>query len=138
MPMNPQTYKYPLDLRGDLSTNHVVNEKHVVSTLARFIVPHAGAFYNDSLVISYNGETLTPKTDYFFSRIDDEATLLSGKSVSRLIRINRNIFQGEVTISYQCVGERFSTHHSTVAKLISEMKHDVRGIHWGDIIDLLR
>lgn len=135
MPMTPQTYKYPLDLRGDLSTNHVVNEKHVVGTLSRYIVPHAGAFFNDSLVITYNGETLVPKTDYFFSRIDDEATLLTGKAISRLIYIKRDIYQGTVTLDYQCVGERFSTHSKTVMKLISELKHDVRGIHWEDIID---
>lgn len=96
----------PLDVNKERNGNIITNEHVTVNTVAgnKIIRPAQGAFFADSLTVSFNGTLLNPNTDYLpiiTSPLTKQSTNVGG--IYQAIVLTKEI-AGEVTLGYHAVG----------------------------------
>lgn len=96
----------PFDINKTISGNNVTDEIATVNTVigAKVIRPKQGAYFADSLTLSYNGNTLNNGTDYLpigYSPLTERSTNNGG--IYQFILLNGE-FTGDVSIDYHAVG----------------------------------
>lgn len=125
--------KYEVDITGANPDNRVMEERHQVSPTYNIIIPVHAPFFQESLVVTYNGKRLVPNTDYQFDDLDVTATQKSNKSVYTTIVLKRQDIQGEIWLNYQTYGD--GNYAGVVAKYIELIMKDNRKINWSEIFN---
>lgn len=97
----------PLDINSEFSGNVVTAEPVTINTIAGATVIQLanGAFFADSLVLTYNGTTLSASTDYLpygLSPLTQQSTNKSG--IYHYILINNTNINGSVAVTYHALG----------------------------------
>lgn len=126
--------RYPLDLTGEHPDNKISDELHVVDSRTRVFALKAGAFYTNSVKITYLGDPLVPNEQFKFVRLVEAAVKRSRKNVAMFVLITAEV-RGEVHIEYQCVGGEFQEIPESLIEMLESHKHDARGIYYKDLID---
>lgn len=130
-----QYKRYPLDLTGNHPDNRVMAEAHSITPQERIFNVMAGAFYTESIQITYLGEQLTAHEDFRFHRVVEDAIRQSGKDVAMLIEITDKSVSGDIEVRYQAVGGEFQNIHESLVDMLENYKHDARGTFYKDIIE---
>lgn len=130
-----QYKRYPLDLTGNHPDNRVMAEVHSITPQERIFNVMAGAFYTESVQITYLGEQLKAHEDFRFHRVVEDAIRQSGKDVAMLIEITDKAISGDVEVRYQAVGGEFQNIHESLVDMLENYKHDARGTFYKDIIE---
>lgn len=130
-----QYKRYPLDLTGNHPDNRVMAEVHSITPQERIFNVMAGAFYTESVQITYLGEQLTAHEDFRFHRVVEDAIRQSGKDVAMLIEIMDKSVSGDIEVRYQAVGGEFQNIHESLVDMLENYKHDARGTFYKDIIE---
>lgn len=130
-----QYKRYPLDLTGNHPDNRVMAEVHSIAPQERIFNVMAGAFYTESIQITYLGEQLTAHEDFRFHRVVEDAIRQSGKDVAMLIEITDKSVSGDIEVRYQAVGGEFQNIHESLVDMLENYKHDARGTFYKDIIE---
>lgn len=130
-----QYKRYPLDLTGNHPDNRVMAEVHSITPQERIFNVMAGAFYTESVQITYLGEQLTAHEDFRFHRVVEDAIRQSGKDVAMLIEITDKSISGDIEVRYQAVGGEFQNIHESLVDMLENYKHDARGTFYKDIIE---
>lgn len=130
-----QYKRYPLDLTGNHPDNRVMTEVHSITPQERIFNAMAGAFYTESVQITYLGEQLTAHEDFRFHRVVEDAIRQSGKDVAMLIEITDKSVSGDIEVRYQAVGGEFQNIHESLVEMLENYKHDARGTFYKDIIE---
>ena len=130
-----QYKRYPLDLTGNHPDNRVMTEVHSITPQERIFNVMAGAFYTESVQITYLGEQLTAHEDFRFHRVVEDAIRQSGKDVAMLIEITDKAISGDIEVRYQAVGGEFQNIHESLVEMLENYKHDARGTFYKDIIE---
>nr|DAS45091.1 MAG TPA: structural protein [Caudoviricetes sp.] len=130
-----QYKRYPLDLTGNHPDNRVMVEVHSITPQERIFNVMAGAFYAESVQITYLGERLTAHEDFRFHRVVEDAIRQSGKDVAMLIEITDKSVSGDIEVRYQAVGGEFQNIHESLVDMLENYKHDARGTFYKDIIE---
>lgn len=130
-----QYKRYPLDLTGNHPDNRVMAEVHSITPQERIFNMMAGAFYTESVRITYLGEQLTAHEDFRFHRVVEDAIRQSGKDVAMLIEITDKSVSGDIEVRYQAVGGEFQNIHESLVDMLENYKHDARGTFYKDIIE---
>ena len=130
-----QYKRYPLDLTGNHPDNRVMAEVHSITPQERIFNVMAGAFYTESIQITYLGEQLTAHEDFRFHRVVEDAIRQSGKDVAMLIEITDKSVSGDIEVRYQAVGGEFQNIHESLVDMLENYKHDARGTFYKDIIE---
>lgn len=130
-----QYKRYPLDLTGNHPDNRVMAEVHTINPQERIFNVMAGAFYAESVQITYLGDRLTAHEDFRFHRVVEDAIRQSGKDVAMLIEITDKAISGDIEIRYQAVGGEFQNIHESLVEMLENYKHDARGTFYKDIIE---
>lgn len=130
-----QYKRYPLDLTGNHPDNRVMAEVHSITPQERIFNVMAGAFYTESVQITYLGERLTAHEDFRFHRVVEDAIRQSGKDVAMLIEITDKSVSGDIEVRYQAVGGEFQNVHESLVDMLENYKHDARGTFYKDIIE---
>lgn len=130
-----QYKRYPLDLTGNHPDNRVMAEVHSITPQERIFNVMAGAFYTESVQITYLGEQLTAHEDFRFHRAVEDAIRQSGKDVAMLIEITDKSVSGDIEVRYQAVGGEFQNIHESLVDMLENYKHDARGTFYKDIIE---
>lgn len=130
-----QYKRYPLDLTGNHPDNRVMAEVHSITPQERIFNVMAGAFYTESVQITYLGEQLKAHEDFRFHRVVEDATRQSGKDVAMLIEITDKAISGDIEVRYQAVGGEFQNIHESLVEMLENYKHDARGTFYKDIIE---
>lgn len=130
-----QYKRYPLDLTGNHPDNRVMAEVHSITPQERIFNVMAGAFYTESVQITYLGEQLTAHEDFRLHRVVEDAIRQSGKDVAMLIEITDKSVSGDIEVRYQAVGGEFQNIHESLVDMLENYKHDARGTFYKDIIE---
>ena len=130
-----QYKRYPLDLTGNHPDNRVMAEVHSITPQERIFNVMAGAFYAESVQITYLGEQLKVHEDFRFHRVVEDAVRQSGKDVAMLIEITDKSVSGDIEVRYQAVGGEFQNIHESLVDMLENYKHDARGTFYKDIIE---
>lgn len=130
-----QYKRYPLDLTGNHPDNRVMAEVHSITPQERIFNVMAGAFYTESVRITYLGEQLKAHEDFRFHRVVEDAIRQSGKDVAMLIEITDKAISGDIEVRYQAVGGEFQNIHESLVDMLENYKHDARGTFYKDIIE---
>ena len=130
-----QYKRYPLDLTGNHPDNRVMAEVHSITPQERIFNVMAGAFYTESMQITYLGERLKVHEDFRFHRVVEDAIRQSGKDVAMLIEITDKAISGDIEVRYQAVGGEFQNIHESLVEMLENYKHDARGVFYNDIIE---
>lgn len=130
-----QYKRYPLDLTGNHPDNRVMAEVHSITPQERIFNVMAGAFYTESVQITYLGERLTAHEDFRFHRVVEDVVRQSGKDVAMLIEITDKSVSGDIEVRYQAVGGEFQNIHESLVDMLENYKHDARGTFYKDIIE---
>ena len=130
-----QYKRYPLDLTGNHPDNRVMAEVHSITPQERIFNVMAGAFYTESVQITYLGEQLKVHEDFRFHRVVEDAIRQSGKDVAMLIEITDKSVSGDIEVRYQAVGGEFQNIHESLVDMLENYKHDARGTFYKDIIE---
>lgn len=130
-----QYKRYPLDLTGNHPDNRVMTEVHSITPQERIFNVMAGAFYTESVQITYLGEQLKAHEDFRFHRVVEDAIRQSGKDVAMLIEITDKSVSGDIEVRYQAVGGEFQNIHESLVDMLENYKHDARGTFYKDIIE---
>ena len=130
-----QYKRYPLDLTGNHPDNRVMAEVHSITPQERIFNVMAGAFYTESVQITYLGEQLTAHEDFRFHRVVEDAIRQSGKDVAMLIEITDKSVSGDIEVRYHAVGGEFQNIHESLVDMLENYKHDARGTFYKDIIE---
>nr|DAY17290.1 MAG TPA: structural protein [Caudoviricetes sp.] len=110
-------------------------EVHSITPQERIFNVMAGAFYTESIQITYLGEQLTAHEDFRFHRVVEDAIRQSGKDVAMLIEITDKAISGDIEVRYQAVGGEFQNIHESLVEMLENYKHDARGTFYKDIIE---
>lgn len=135
MSIAKQYKRYPLDLTGNHPDNRVMAEVHSITPQERIFNVMAGAFYTESVQITYLGEQLKAHEDFRFHRVVEDAIRQSGKDVAMLIEITDKAISGDIEVRYQAVGGEFQNIHESLVDMLENYKHDARGTFYKDIIE---
>lgn len=130
-----QYKRYPLDLTGNHPDNRVMAEVHTINPQERIFNVMAGAFYTESVQITYLGDQLKAHEDFRFHRVVEDAIRQSGKDVAMLIEITDKSVSGDIEVRYQAVGGEFQNIHESLVDMLENYKHDARGTFYKDIIE---
>ena len=130
-----QYKRYPLDLTGNHPDNRVMAEVHSITPQERIFNVMAGAFYTESVQITYLGDQLKAHEDFRFHRVVEDAIRQSGKDVAMLIEITDKAISGDIEVRYQAVGGEFQNIHESLVDMLENYKHDARGTFYKDIIE---
>lgn len=136
MSVTKQMTRYPLDLTGKHPDNKVVNERYIIDARNPVFKLAAGAFYTDSVKITHLGETLSPRVDFTFTRLVEDAVKLSNQDVASFITLKDRSLSGEILITYQAVGGEFQNIHNTIVDILENYKLDKRGVFYNDVVNL--
>lgn len=127
--------RYQFDPTGISKNNFIANELHVIPPESkRIIALKGGSFYANSVTITHGHETLELGKDYDFTSLYQDATIATGKDVYVLIYFVNPDFNGEVNVTYQCVGGEYTGIWETIQDYINILTVDPRHIYWDDIL----
>jgi len=137
-----QTYVYPFDPTGSLTSNVIPNERHVLSGVTdrefNFIVPKFAPFFRNNLRIRHLGlgRDLVEGVDYHLTHWFHAASHGVGRPVYGSITfIDRNL-TGVVELRYQTIGGDWVYDEGTILELMSNRLMNPRITTWEQVVDL--
>lgn len=116
-------FELPMDLSGALTSNKVVNEKHIVAadTTALFVTLK-GNYFKDSLVVrDSQGQVLSYINDFSEYVIDQEMTRMAGQVICSGVVIKLENPAGSYFIDYQAIGGEGSVTPELYRALLEEL-----------------
>ncbi len=137
-----QTYVYPFDPTGSLTSNVIPNERHVLSGVTdrefNFIVPKFAPFFRNNLRIRHLalGRDLVEGVDYHLTHWFHAASHGVGRPVYGSITfLDRNL-TGVVELRYQTIGGDWVYDEGTVLELMANRLMNPRITTWEQVVDL--
>jgi hypothetical protein len=129
-------FRYGLDFTGINPDNFVSNENHKLSTRRnRAVVPKAGVFFADSLVMidNHTSRILTRGIDYVFVELNQILSLKTGKDIfGAALVINRSV-SSDIKISYSCVGGIHCQSAQTMFDLLEKVPDNSLDFSWYEV-----
>lgn len=129
-------FRYGLDFTGVNPDNFVSNENHKLSTRRnRAVVPKAGAFFADSLVMidNHTSRILNRGIDYVFVELNQILSLRTGKDIfGAALVINRSV-SPDIKISYNCVGGVHCQSAQTMFDLLEKIPDNSLDFSWYEV-----
>lgn len=129
---------YPLDLRGELSSN-LLSENHVIGTdKYRAFALSNGPFYADSVTLKErnSNKVLKRGDDYECVFLYDDITALTpGLEVTGVIVVHNTKVSTDVTVTAQFVGGPFANSGAAIEKAIEDLEIGNKNAYWENIID---
>lgn len=135
--MARQLIKYGIDLTGRSRDNLVVNEIHVREDLAnRIIMPDAGAFYAESMVVTHQGTTLRKGTDWKVAEGHEDGITRSGKQVNFFVVLLNNDILDQVELTYQAYGDDGAIINNVMREYLLSIINNDYNVSFKDIVNL--
>jgi len=137
-----QTYVYPFDPTGSLTSNVIPNERHVLSGVTdrefNFIVPTFAPFFRNNLRIRHlgMGRDLVEGVDYHLTHWFHAASHGVGRPVYGSITYLDRSLTGVVELRYQTIGGDWVYDENTVLELMSNRLMNPRITTWEQVVDL--
>lgn len=137
-----QTYVYPFDPTGSLTSNVIPNERHVLSGVTsrefNFIVPTFAPFFRNNLRIRHLGlgRDLVEGVDYHLTHWFHAASHGVGRPVYGSITYLDRSLTGVVELRYQTIGGDWVYDENTVLELMSNRLMNPRITTWEQVVDL--
>lgn len=131
--------KYPLDLKGNATTNKVDNEQYQLAAgNLRVLVPRYGAFYTEStrLIDGNTNRELVRGTDYKPTLMYLQPTRQTGLSVHQMIVITDPTASSNILFSCQYLGGEYSYCYDAIVQMIEALHLDDREVWFNNIIGL--
>lgn len=145
-------YLYPLDITGRAATNKVVNERQTLNPppppeemdgeiTFHFIMPFAGPFYRDSVVLKHitTGRTLNRGTDWTVGHKFVGATYETEGTRGGIwgsIMFYDRALAGQVEITeYQNLGGEWTLNENKILEIISNRLADPRTLSFEEVAD---
>lgn len=137
-----QTYVYPFDPTGSLTSNVIPNERHVLSGVAdrefNFIVPKFAPFFRNNLRIRHLGlgRDLVEGVDYHLTHWFHAASHGVGRPVYGSITFIDRSLTGVVELRYQTIGGDWVYDEGTILELMANRLMNPRITTWEQVVDL--
>jgi len=137
-----QTYVYPFDPTGSLTSNVIPNERHVLSGVTdrefNFIVPTFAPFFRNNLRIRHLGlgRDLVEGVDYHLTHWFHAASHGVGRPVYGSITFLDRSLTGVVELRYQTIGGDWVYDENTVLELMANRLMNPRITTWEQVVDL--
>lgn len=137
-----QTYVYPFDPTGSLTSNVIPNERHVLSGVAdrefNFIVPKFAPFFRNNLRIRHLGlgRDLVEGVDYHLTHWFHAASHGVGRPVYGSITFLDRSLTGVVELRYQTIGGDWVYDEGTILELMANRLMNPRITTWEQVVDL--
>lgn len=137
-----QTYVYPFDPTGSLTSNVIPNERHVLSGVTdrefNFIVPKFAPFFRNNLRIRHLGlgRDLVEGVDYHLTHWFHAASHGVGRPVYGSITFIDRSLTGVVELRYQTIGGDWVYDEGTVLELMANRLMNPRITTWEQVVDL--
>lgn len=137
-----QTYVYPFDPTGSLTSNVIPNERHVLSGVTdrefNFIVPTFAPFFRNNLRIRHLGlgRDLVEGVDYHLTHWFHAASHGVGRPVYGSITYLDRSLTGVVELRYQTIGGDWVYDENTVLELMANRLMNPRITTWEQVVDL--
>ena len=132
----PERYKYPFDKTGMSPNNLVYPETRTVTKQVRTIVPKEGAYFTQSLIVTFNGKVLKRGVDYKPAFLAEVATVRTNKEVCGAIYFTNDKVIGDVILSYQVVGGELSEYSEANKNLVDVLDGNSGAIRWDQIVNI--
>lgn len=139
--MTQQSYAYPFDPTGALSSNLISNEQHTISppdySDHYFVVPLVAPFFGDSLkVVHYgSGRELVEGVDYALAYQFNEATQALAQPVYGALSIYQRDLAGVLELTYQTVGGVWAINEQTAIELLANALTNPRITTWEQVVE---
>lgn len=136
---NPLDYLYPEDQTGYAATNKVPNEYRTLNPPEEeldfhFILPWAGPFFRDSMVITHvpSGRTLYRGIDWApghkFNSASYELQNVRGGVYASILLFDRTL-SGQIRMDeYQTLGGAWTLNENKILEIMSNRMHDPRQV----------
>jgi hypothetical protein len=134
--MIPLVIRLPLDPTGLSQDNLIVREPHTISTRrVRAIATKSGAFFSKSLALydDTTGQKLT-ENQYYAAEMYQLPSKRYGEEICAIVMITDPSVSTKVSVSYQALGDIYSTSQEAIIAQIERLQIDTRPVAWGDII----
>lgn len=137
-----QTYVYPFDPTGSLTSNVIPNERHVLSGVTdrefNFIVPKFAPFFRNNLRIRHLGlgRDLVEGVDYHLTHWFHAASHGVGRPVYGSITFIDRSLTGVVELRYQTIGGDWVYDEGTILELMANRLMNPRITTWEQVVDL--
>lgn len=137
-----QTYTYPFDPTGALTSNAVANERHVLSPPAwkdfYFIVPKQAPYFRDSLRVIHrpSGKLLVEGKDYHCTHYFHAASHGVARRVYGSITMLDKTLTGVLEISYQTIGGDWILDASADLTRLTNTQTNPRITTWEEVVDV--
>lgn len=127
--------QYPFDPTGQLLSNRVTNEKHVITASNQrdyhYIVPLCGPVFVDNFIMSHKGidnvvRVLAEGIDYQFSHWFIGASRGCAKAIYGSVSFMNISLAGEITISYNTLGGNWTLNTPKVIQILADRLHNPR------------
>lgn len=137
-----QTYVYPFDPTGSLTSNVIPNERHVLSGVTdrefNFIVPTFAPFFHNNFRIRHIGlgRDLVEGVDYHFTHWFHAASHGVGRQLYGSITFIDKQLTGVVELRYQTIGGDWVYDANTILELMANRLTNPRITTWEQVVDL--
>lgn len=137
-----QTYVYPFDPTGSLTSNVIPNERHVLSGVPNnefsFIVPKFAPFFRNNFRIRHLGlgRDLVEGVDFHLTHWFHAASHGVGRAVFGSITILDKLLTGVVELRYNTIGGNWVYDENTILEVMSNRLINPRITTWEQVVDL--
>ena len=137
-----QTYVYPFDPTGSLTSNVIPNERHVLSGVPNnefsFIVPKFAPFFRNNFRIRHLGlgRDLVEGVDFHLTHWFHAASHGVGRAVYGSITILDKLLTGVVELRYNTIGGNWVYDENTILEVMSNRLINPRITTWEQVVDL--
>jgi len=139
--MSEQNYAYPFDPTGQESTNRIINERHTINppdyTDYYFVVPLAGPFFQDNLIVRHwpSGQTLVEGVDFVLGYQFLGASRATAKPVYGAISIYDRVLTGVLEVTYSTLGGQWTINEEAAAELLANVMANPRITTWEQVVE---
>lgn len=132
--------RYPEDITGVASSNHIVSEMHVspVSPTQpyRVIVPRFAPFFVTGLIVTNMANPLVPLVlgvDYTCAELSEEVTIRTGKEAYQSIVLMNTVEEENIRLNYQTIGGLYTYDTTGLAEEINGILNNAPDISYNDL-----
>lgn len=144
--MSNQTYAYPFDPTGTLSSNRITGELQIISppnwSDFYFIVPLAAPFFRESLVVTYTpngGPATIPLVEgqhYSATHRFHDASLATAHPIYGSLTFMDKTLAGVISLTYQTIGGEWTVMQEVITEILSNKLSNPRITTWEEVAEL--
>jgi len=145
MPTDLNNLAYPFDPTGELLSNKIVGEQHVLTAANfrdyHFIVPRWAPFFTQGLVVKHRAldnsvSVLTEGIHFYCTHEFISASRACAKPVAGSISFTDLQLTGVIEIEYQTLGGIWTQDESKIAEILADRLHNPRITAWDEVVDM--